>query len=52
MVTFPANYNWSPHLLLLIINEIDKICPEELTQNDQAESNLNAMDNGNSMITE
>jgi hypothetical protein len=38
MATFPANHNWSPHLLLSMINEIDKICPEELTQNDRADS--------------
>jgi ribonuclease HI len=52
MATLPTNYNWSPHMLLSMINEIDKICPEELAQNDQTNSSQNAMDNGNSVITE
>jgi hypothetical protein len=25
----PENFNWSPNNLLHMINEIDKICPEE-----------------------
>jgi ribonuclease HI len=52
MTSFSTNHNWSPHLLLSMINEIDKICPEELTQTDQAETSRNVTNNGNSMITE
>jgi hypothetical protein len=28
-LTLPEQFNWTPHQLLLMITEIDKICPEE-----------------------
>jgi hypothetical protein len=46
-ITFPDNLERSPHLLLQIVKEIDKVCPEEETPGTSMETPHNVSDNDN-----
>jgi hypothetical protein len=50
-VTLPGHFTWTPHQLLTLIKEIDKVCPEEETP-DTRLADLQTADNHNATYHE
>jgi hypothetical protein len=52
IVTLPENFKWTPHMLLAMTKEIDKICPEEGTFTQHTDIDLRNDDQNNVMMTD
>jgi ribonuclease HI len=51
-VTLPENFKWTPHMLLAMTKEIDKICPEEGTLVQRTDIDLRNDDHDDAMMTD